>query len=163
MCSFLMVERMVIESLEKKPRSLEQLMDDTGLDYELAKAVLFELTSEGYIYFKKGVYVLNREKIVNNSTDNSLARQEEIDEIFSSFARQDKKEQETFLKVDKIYLDDDETKLLWAMLKGIESYISNIRQDRKRHPINEKTSKKKVIFLGVSPYENLVKETLRAV
>ena len=165
----LVVERMLLESLEKGEKDLEGIEKDTGLFRGLLGNLIPGLVHRGIIDYRNGVYFLNRKQKnewlpVINDRENI---KEEMQEMFSSliqrkFSKSDERAED--LRVQKIWLTDEEYRLLESQLKSLDMFIQNIKDKRKRHPLKNKevTREKKVIFWGQATYADLVKGTLEA-
>ena len=169
----LVVERMVLESLSRKGKNLQEIINDTGLEEALLKNIMPFFLMENIVCYDKGIYSLNMKEgqkwleKVNHETH----LKEEVKELFTSlvnhyFAEMKAKEEklsEVDLKVRKVWLTSSEEKILNSYIKNIESFMKNIEDDRKRRPIKERLCEKKVFIWGQSDYSHLARGVLEAV
>jgi hypothetical protein len=168
----LIIERIVIESLSKKERNLEELMLDTGLEHSLLLNILPNLLMRNMLAYKRGVYSIEKEKCFQwlsevNSKDNV---KEEAKELFISLVNQYfKKEKavakdfEPQLKIQKMWLTPDEDKILRSHMAMLDQFFVGVKSSRQKRAVREKTCDQRVVFWGVSQYSDLVEGVLRAV
>lgn len=163
----LLVERMVLESVANKERTLQEIADDTSLSINLLKNILASLIQRGILNFKAGCYQLGHANksswlAVINKKENI---KEELSELFSSFVNQSFSELEKKsegLRIKKVWMTRDEQRQLEIQLKSLQHFLDSIKESRKRNPqLDGKTSELKVIFWGQSSYKDLVEESLR--
>ncbi len=161
----LIIERIVIESLESKGRHLKELEEYTGLENSLLKAVLHKLIEQGVLTYKSGVYELNwlqKDQWLPMVKDRE-GMKVEIKELFSSLVNLIfNKEGNAMLKVKKVWLEPQEQDELSRRLKEIDHFLESIRNRRTIKPVKELTKGKQVLFYGVSSYEDLVDGLLKA-
>jgi uncharacterized protein YutD len=161
--TILIIERIVIESLSKRPQTFEKLIDQTSLNESLLQAVLGQLIQKGILKYKNFEYELNWElkdqwlPVVTNKEGFKA----EIKELFASLVNQIYENQgEGKLKVQKIYLNNREKDELDRKLSDIDSFIQGIKNQRKAYPVKENISQQQVVFYGNSEYQSLVKNIL---
>ena len=162
--SLLVIERIVLESLERGALALEELESQSGLDGALLKAVIFELINRGFIHRNKGRYSLdwNNKQSWLPILKNKEGVKAEIKELFSSLVnRQYESESNSTLRVQKIWLKPEEKEDLERRLKDIDFFIENIREKRRTRPVSEKVSQRQVLFYGSSQYDSLVDTILK--
>ncbi len=164
----LIVERMVLECLEKRSRNLAEIQEDTGLSYQLLINVLSLLLARGMVNYQKSEYSLNLAKksdwFDQVKDENSIKA--ELKELFSSLVNQYYQREwsrETSLNIQKIWLTKEEKKALDLKLKEINSFINKIKSIRKARPEKERTKEKQVLIWGTSSYHSLVDSILNAV
>ncbi len=161
----LIVERIVIESLAKKSKSLKELSEDTELSTNLLLNLLPNLLMKNLVTFEKGLYFLNSnnlEKIKKINLE-KLALKNETKEIFTSLVNQyfDKDLKEaTLFKMQKIFVTGDEEKILKNHLLSLENFINQLKQKRLKNPIVERTSEQKILYWGMSSYSNIIDEAM---
>lgn len=169
----LVVERMVLESLSRKPKNLQEIILDTGLDEALLKNIVPFFLMENMVRYEKGIYSLNMkesEKWMDKINQREHLK-EEVKELFTSLVNQyfnemkakEEKLSEVDLKVRKVWLTSSEEKILNSYIKNIESFIKSIEEDRKRQPVKERLCEKKVFIWGQSDYSHLARGVLEAV
>jgi len=161
----LIVERIVIESLAKKAKNLNSLIEDTELSHNLLLNILPNLLMKNLISFERSMYYLNDLNIENIKKINhhKLALKNETKEIFTSLVNQyfdkDMKESSLF-KMQKIFVTNEEEKVLKNHLLSLDNFINQIKERRLKSPILEKTSDKKILYWGMSNYGNLLEQSL---
>ncbi len=167
----LVVERILLESIAKGPKDIQELSVDTELSGNLLRNIVPHLLMKNIVKFHNGKYQLNTEsksewlKIINSS-DNV---KEEVKDLFISlvntYFNQEKRpaNDKLGLKMKKVYLTPSEEKLYNSYLYNLEEFIKGVENDRKLNPINSKVSEKKVIIWGHSNYSSLVDGILEAV
>jgi predicted transcriptional regulator len=163
--SLLVIERIVLESLEKGALELSELEKQCGLNHSLLKAVLHELINRGVVCYSMNEYSLNWKS--KDSWIHLLKNKEgvkaEIKELFSSLVnRKYEHDENSTLKVQKIWLKADEIEDLERRLKDIDFFIEDIRKRRKTKPVGEKVFERQVLFYGACRYDNLVDSILKA-
>jgi predicted transcriptional regulator len=169
MSGVLVIERIVLESLEKRGKELFELVKDTKLDQNLLKNVLSHLINKGIIKRQdKGVFVLNNETKSRwlSEINNRSSVGHELKELFSSLVNNFFKEEvkkRTNLNMKKVYLTSKERDALDQKFKEIDQFLAQIAIERQRLPLKEITADKQVLFWGRSIYKDLVDEQLEAV
>lgn len=168
----LIIERIIIESLSKKERNLQEIIQDTSLDHSLLLNVLPNLLMKNMILYRRGIYSIDKENCFQwlseiNKGDNV---KEEAKELFISLVNQyfkkdyaKKTSTETQLKIQKIWLTAEEERVLRSHMAGLEIFFSGIKATRKTHPEKEKTCEQRVVIWGLSQYSDLLEGVLEAV
>ncbi len=161
--TLLIIERIVIEALNKKALNFEKIQEQTSLSESLLQAVLGQLIQKGVLLYSRFEYVLNwnqKDQWLPLVTDKAGAKAE-IKELFASLVNGIYENQSAGkLKVQKIYLNQREKDELDRKLSDIDSFIQGVRNQRKVYPVKENISKQQVIFYGNSEYRNLVEDIL---
>ncbi len=162
--TILIVERIVIESLNQKAMGFERLVEQTALSSNLLQAVLGQLIQKGIVEYNQFEYKLNwnlKDQWLPLVTDKEGAKAE-IKELFASLVNHIyEKESHARLKVQKIYLNNREKEELDRRLTDIDSFIQGIRNQRKAYPVKENISQQQVVFYGSSEYRALVNDILK--
>lgn len=168
----LLIERMVIESLAKKEKNIQEIEIDTNLDHGLLLNILPNLLMRNIIRYKSGVYSLEKDQCFSwlsevNKRENV---KEEAREIFTSlvnqyFKKDKQKEAQNSpqLKIQKMWLTKDEELVLKSHMAGLEGFFNGIKEARKHHPQREKTCEQRVVVWGFSHYSDLIEGVLQAV
>lgn len=160
----LIVERIVVEALERKGLLLKELHEQTGLKESLLKAICRNLIDQGVISYKSGFYELDWA-----NKENWLPRLQcregtkaEIKELFSSLVNVIfESNPAASLKMKKVWLEPEEQEVLNIKLREIDLFLDNVKQKRGTRPVREVTKGKQVLFYGHSPYEELVDSLLQ--
>jgi len=171
MNGLIIIERIVLESIARKEKNIEQILDDTFLPFVIVQNALTFLMIKNIITYKKGIYFVNEDnkslwlkKI--NSRENI---KEEIKELCTGIVNQyfdqgvKKDDDVVDLNLRKIWLTPGEEKIFNSYLINLNTFIKNIEEDRLLHPVDEKTGEKKVVFWGCSKYSSLANNILKAV
>ena len=168
----LIIERIIIESLSKKERNLQEIILDTNLDHSLLLNILPNLLMKNMIRYTRGTYSIEKETCFQwlnevNKVDNI---KEEAKELFISLVNQYfKKDAEKIsaikpqLKIQKVWLTPDEELVLRAHMTGLEVFFTGVKASRRSKPEKEKTCEQRVVIWGLSQYSDLVGGVLEAV
>lgn len=159
----LIVERVVLESLEKREQTLNELKEQTGFSCSLLKGVLQLLLSKRIIKKDKHFYLLNwnEKKSWLPIVQGRQGVHSELRELLNIMVEQEKSESNIF-RFKKVWLEPKEKEELERKWKEIEHFMNTIKENRKRKPVRERTIGKQVIFFGVSPYESLVDGVIKS-
>lgn len=168
----LMIERIVVESLAKKEKNIQEIEIDTNLAHGLLLNILPNLLMRNMLKYKNGVYSLDKERSlmwlgeVNKKTN----IKEEAKEIFTSLVNQYFEKDISVpahtgpqLKIQKMWLTRDEEIILKSHMNALEGFFSGVKEARKHHPQREKTCEQRVVIWGFSHYSDLVEGVLKAV
>lgn len=161
----LVVERIVLEALERRALTFMNLKEQVGFQEPLLKAILSQMIQKGIILYRDGHYEIhwNAKHEWLPSVLNKEGIKAEIKELFSSLVNQIYSQRENCtLKMQKIWLDHQEQRQLEIKLKDIEIYIEGIKERRKTKPVKEITCQKQILFYGAGPYDQLVGELIQA-
>lgn len=162
----LLVERMILESLQSGPRTSEELVKDTGLKKNLLMSLLSNLFND-YIVVQKGhLFDLNYENKKDwiHRVNSKESVKGEVKELFLSMINQHFEELEyksCGLKMKKIYVSESDEKILHAHFNNLQEFVENLE----KYPTDMKdvpTHSKKVIFWGQSDYGALIENSLIA-
>jgi hypothetical protein len=168
----LMIERIVIESLSKKEKNIQEIEIDTNLSHALLLNILPNLLMKNMVRYQRGIYSIDKDSCfqwlsIVNKKENI---KEEAKEIFTSLVNQyfkkELNEQKALgpqLKIQKMWLTRDEEILLKSHMATLESFFSSVKEARKQNPQREKTCEQRVVIWGLSQYSDLVDGALRAV
>ena len=168
----LIIERIIIESLSKKERNLQEIIFDTNLEHSLLLNILPNLLMKNMIRYTRGIYSIEKEncfKWLNeiNKKDNI---KEEAKELFVSLVNQYFKEDiekkpiiAPHLKIQKVWLTKNEELILNSHMAGLDGFFNGVKASRKMRPEREKTYEQRVVIWGHSQYSDLVEGVLEAV
>lgn len=168
----LILERIVVESISKKEKNIQELSIDTNLEHAVLLNILPNLLMKNILRYQRGHYSIDKEASLQwrkgiNKDDNV---REEAKELFTSLVNQYfKKEIEasvkkaSLLKIQKVWLTKDEETLLNVHLINLENFFLVIKNSRKMHPVREKTCEQKVVIWGAAQYSTLMHGALGAV
>ena len=160
---FLMIERIILESLVEKRKNKYELLLDTGLSVEILDNILYDLENDQLIFQKRNLYHLNMDKIVEISDKTQVKN--ELKELFVAWVNRffsEEKKKSTYLKVKKVYMNDAEEMLYNEHLNKLNRFIEHIKERSQKEKRKCLTAKKKVIFWGHGEYQGLVESSLNA-
>lgn len=168
----LILERIIIESLSKKERNLQEIIHDTNLEHSLLLNILPNLLMKNMIRYNRGTYFLEKENCFQwlgeiNHGDNV---KEEAKELFISLVNQyfnkemDKKSSiEPHLKIQKMWLTRDEEVVLRSHMASLDGFFTGVKASRRTKPERERTYEQRVVIWGFSQYSDLIDGVLEAV
>lgn len=170
----LIIERIIVESLSKKERNLQEIILDTNLEHALLLNVLPNLIMKNMVRYTRGTYSIDKENCFQwlNEVNKDDHVKEEAKELFISLVNQyfmksklnnKKATIEPQLKIQKVWLTREEEVLLRSHMAGLESFFTGIKASRRLKPEREKTYEQRVVIWGLSQYSDLVDGVLRAV
>lgn len=168
----LMIERIVIESLSKKEKNIQEIEIDTNLAHGLLLNILPNLLMRNMIKYKAGTYSLDKEQcfVWLNEVNKKENVKEEAKEIFTSLVNQYFKKDSALapqagpqLKIQKVWLTRDEEIILKSHMATLEGFFNSVKEARKHHPQREKTCEQRVVIWGATQYSDLVEGVLQAV
>lgn len=168
----LIIERIIIESLSKKERNLQEIINDTNLDHALLLNVLPILLMKNMIRYTRGTYSIEKENCFQwlNEINKSDYVKEEAKELFISLVNQyfrkdvEKKPAiDTQLKIQKVWLTRDEELVLRSHMASLDGFFTGVKASRRVKPEREKTCEQRVVIWGLSQYSDLVDGVLKAV
>lgn len=168
----LMVERIVIESLSKKEKNIQEIEIDTNLSHGLLLNILPNLLMRNMVRYRNGIYSIDKDHCFEwlSEVNKKENIKEEAREIFTSLVNQYFKKETTLgaqngpqLRIQKMWLTRDEEMILKSHLATLEGFFNGIKEARKHHPQREKTSEQRVVIWGLSHYSDLIEGVLQAV
>jgi hypothetical protein len=152
-------ERVILESLEKSPKTMAELEEDTYLNRIVLLNSVYQLVGKNIVRASKLGYELNQYakplwlEAINKDDNLEL----EIEELFKKVIQLAVRKNETHhLKIKKICLNDKDKLILLAMFKNIESFIEDLEQKPKLHKTKDET----VIYWGQTNYQEILKNDL---
>jgi hypothetical protein len=167
----LLIERIVIESLSKKEKNIQEIEIDTNLSHGLLLNILPNLLMRNMVCYKKGQYSIEKDHCFEwlSEVNKKENVKEEAKEIFTSLVNQYFKKEFTAspigpqLKIQKMWLTRDEEIILKSHMATLEGFFKGVKEARKHHPQREKTCEQRVVVWGFSQYADLVEGVLEAV
>lgn len=161
----MLVERVVLESLAKGDKRIDELSEDTGLKEGMLVSLTEQMQRKGWLKCEKGLFSLQLD--TENNWLHEINKKENLNietkELMNSMAELYFKGNEGLLKVQKLMLNEQEERVLNSHLKNLESFFQNVRNERKRKPSLERTEKQRIVIWGAGFYRDLLKMNLQAV
>jgi hypothetical protein len=167
----LLIERIVIESVSKKEKNIQEIEIDTNLSHGLLLNILPNLLMRNMIRYKCGQYSIDKDHCFEwlSEVNKKENVKEEAKEIFTSLVNQYFKKESTQapagpqLKIQKMWLTREEEIILKSHMATLEGFFSGVKESRKHHPQREKTCEQRVVIWGFSHYSDLIEGVLQAV
>lgn len=164
----LVIERLVMESLEKKQKNILELVDDTGLKKKWIVPVLYGLKGRGILKEANEVFEIDYESKVRwlPVVNKREFLKSEVSEIFRSIINQKfsgESGTEGLLNLKKIWLTNEEEKVFKALFSNLEQFVDNVQGQRRLKPQKERIGEQKVILWAYSSYQNLIENLISVV
>jgi len=131
------VERIVLESVGRSPKGINELMRDTRLELKFLANILHALSLRNYIVLKDGGYHANKrlsEEELLKLSDEESVRSEALELIEGLASAKDKK-----LGVRKAWVSERDRVILKALLKNVEDFMQNLPPAPKDAAIHDYT------------------------
>ena len=159
MRELLLVERGVLEAISKGATKVVEIMNEVNIEFNLTLTILARLRSRGIITLSDGHYVVAKNELawkkVNNEVEYEI--KEVSENIIDCYFKDGERNK---LKLQKVYMSSRDEKIFNSMLNNIEIFLRDLQKEnsKKKNRITEQ----KVIFWGVSQYDDLIKSSLQA-
>jgi len=163
----LLIERVIIESLARGPKTIHTIIQDTGLGSSLVTNVLAFMLYKNFIRFNGQSYYIDKETLEDlcNGVESSQSLKKEIKELFDSlvnvFFNTNNKLESTQLKVKKFWLGSGDELVLRSHLRNLEDFFVQLdkrpKVGQERHCLGEK----RVFCWGLSDYKTLINECVK--
>jgi hypothetical protein len=164
----LLIERMILESLEMRAKNVIDLARDTTLSSAVISNVMPHLLMRSLVRYQEGIYHLvslgkNRGKIIG---EDSI--EDELKELFSSlvnrYFHQESCVNNAQLRLKKVWLTEMEEAQFSSHLISLEKFLKEIEERGQEHEREDlPLSKQRVVFWGHSEYSQLLDGSLMAV
>ncbi len=154
--SLTIIDRLIIETIQKKTFTLEELQINTKLQRSILESSLFELITKELVINTHQGYTLaeniENDLALNFNTIDSLHN--ELTDITQTCIRNRLENDQKTFQLKKVYMNSSEEKIFRGLLYNLNSFLDSL--DSK----NKKTSSKKIIFWGEDSYENICNSIL---
>lgn len=147
------IERFILETLENKHMSYEEIRNECGLKDNVCFNTLQALVIKSIITTNGAYYMINKNisKECVNQINHPLHKAQESSELFDSFLLTAK---ESFV-LTKVALDEKDQKIFKAMLTNLESFISDCHNKSKKEISYKNRS---FVFWGMTKNSHLINE-----
>lgn len=159
----LVIERIVLESLSRKEKTLPELAADTTLPKDVVQNILIKLFERKLVKESKEYWFLERaDKEAWQEVNHPQNVCEEVLELAESWIHkgiEKKAMSSTEIRLKKVALSKEEFKRLQGHFKAIELFVENVLEERSRRPQYHeavKTADKIVLLWGQSRYGELL-------
>ena len=151
MYHFTILERMILESINKSSKNLEEVAEDTGLEQNICLNIVYSLLAKNLVVCAKGSYSFNQSlsKAIVAELKNKRNRAIEVNALVRECVKDSVVENGESFVFKKVYMSEKEKKLLKAMFYNIESFLSGLSASG---PTKEET----FIFWGGDNYAKAV-------
>ena len=157
MNGILLIERAILEALEKKTMTEIELINEIGVEKKFILNSIRSLIIDKLIQFDGHGYSLKEIVESEMKTDLSNSENEQSEEKLDMVQFFDQ------LKIEKLYMDSFEEKLLQIHLKNFYDFIHGIKLAEKKgfkKTSEYKTCDRKVIFVGSGRYGDILTKSL---
>lgn len=147
------IERFILETLDKKQMSYEEIRRESGLKDNVCFNTLQALVIKNIIAIHGVYYSINRNISPENVNriNHPLHKAQESSELFENFLLTSK---EAFV-LSKIALNDKDQKIFKAMLKNLEDFLNDCHKNNQKNiPYKDRS----FIFWGMTKNQHLINE-----
>jgi hypothetical protein len=157
----LLFERVILESLVRSSKNLQDLSVDVGINQEVLNKIINMLISRNLIITKDKKYLLSIHNMSGLESVNCKSFVEkEVGELLLNSVLDyynHRKKEDTFLSIKKTSMTLCETMEFNKILNNLEEFIKVVELKNKNRG---KVKDQKVIFYGYNIYKNLVRRSL---
>ncbi|MBC75215.1 MAG: hypothetical protein CME64_04300 [Halobacteriovoraceae bacterium] len=152
MYNFTILERMVLESINKGDKGLYEIVEDTGLEQKVCENVLYSLMAKGLIKISGTKYIIsdNLSEGIIAELKNQLNMTVEINTLVRECVKSSLMEGEDSFKFKKVYMSESDKKFLKGMLYNLESFLDGLKNNKGA------TKEETFIFWGGENYAKAV-------
>mgnify|MGYP002025777572 CR=1 FL=1 len=150
--NFTILERMILESINKGDKSLNEIKHDSGMDQQICENVLYSLMAKGLIKIEGTKYKMNAglsEAIIAELKD-QLNMTVEIGSLVRECVKSSILKGNDSFKFKKVYMSESDKKFLKGMLYNLETFLDGLKSNK--GPTKEET----FIFWGGENYAKAV-------
>lgn len=153
------VERMVLESLQRDGKTIDRLAEDIGLPQTVAFNSLSHLMSKNLVITFNSIYFINKKLNWSESINKASNLKNEQREILEGIVENCStlRESDTSdLKIQKFWMNQNDINIFKSMLYNIEQFLKNLTVDSSE----DSTKRQQIIFWGHSSYSHLANSLL---
>ncbi|ATH06664.1 hypothetical protein BIY24_01535 [Halobacteriovorax marinus] len=149
----LIEQRYVLEAISKGAKTLDKILESTGLDNSMINNIIPELLINNLIQYKNKEYSidLSNTSLWKNEVNKKENIKLEIRDLLCSSVELMHKEKALHLR--KVYLSELEEKLLNIELARVEKLINDIYENKKEV---DNVKNMKVVYWGYSNYRDMI-------
>ncbi len=144
------IERIILESLNKKKKSLKEVIDDVGIKGTSALMALESLIQKDLVLKNEELYQLSlssKEKLID-MMKNKASIKSEVQELINYSLNLAIKEKRGEFSLKKVYLNEKDEKMINSLFSQLQNYIDKLLEKPTNHP----TYKEKILYWGGSRY-----------
>lgn len=145
------LERMVLETLQIKSKTLAEIELKTSIETKLLVGVLNSLVSKNLVIIFNNEYEINKNlsKQILNELNDKYSLMSEIHEIINSCLRKAlNQEQKNSFKMKKVNMNSREEKIYQGLVYNLESFLNSLNK-------TENIADQKIIFWGEGNYAEI--------
>lgn len=150
------LERIVLESINKKSLNYDEILYQTGLHANVCFNIIQALVIRGILKIENSSYYIseNISPLMMEDMNGIHAKHAESLEMIEAVV--EGKENRTF-RFQKVAMDERDEKIFLAMLSNLDSFLADAhRKAEKQTPFKER----KVVFWGVGEVQNLMNQLI---
>ena len=153
------VERIIIESLDKKPKSLPELLMDTGLTKQILIAALHSLLKSKAVEEQNKKLQLNPQIIPQFVADQKHEIKEEIKELMAVAVDQHFDDPSDHISLQKVWMTKSDEIVFKMHIANMEQFLNGLKEDNAKNerPLWEK----KVFYWGITNYKKALDSQLQ--
>lgn len=143
-------ERLILESLLKKDRCIEDISKDTSLDLNIIQNALMSLLTKCFIKKELDLYCVIKDQ-VKAYQNTKEAMEDQISErelLLHSMLYKS-----TPLSFFKVYLNEKDEIILKGMIKNLQVFLTEAQKNKN----NNATKEEKIFIFGENNYVNTIK------
>ena len=154
-----LVERMILESLQIKPKNLNELNMCTKIEKDFIRNILTDLVSKNLIISRENKYQIN--KHLDQSMINELFNKDFLNVELMEMTQFCIKEKlyhktEKAFKMKKVHMNEKEKKIYYGLLYNLESFLDSLE----KKPLT--TSDTTIHFWGEGNYGKIINHYINA-
>ncbi len=155
------IERMILESLSDYPKTLKEIVEDTGLNVVVA----FNAINNLYFYkiiktfndtYSIDIVNLSKWKDTINNHSNVKMELKELVEGLVNNCLDNNKRKNTPMGLKKVWMDEKDEKTFQGLVKNLESFLSSLEQKPKKSFLKHK----KIIMWAQAKYGDVASTLL---
>lgn len=145
------LERMVLETLQYKGKTLSEIEENTTIEKALLTKVINSLVSKNIVLIYNKEYEINQNlsSAIKDELNDKFALMSEIHEIINSCLRKALCEShKSSFKLKKVNMSAREEKIYTGLVYNLESFLTSLKK-------NENIAQQKIIFWGEGNYAEI--------
>lgn len=152
MYNFTILERMILESIRKSEKTIEQIQEDTAMESHICANVVQSLLAKSLVSTKSNKFTLNKNlnAQIIEELQNKKNQTVEMNALVRECIQGSLLRGESTFQFMKVYMSEEEKKILNAMLYNIETFIDGLKKNK------GKTKDETFIFWGGDTYAKAV-------
>ncbi len=148
------LERVVLESLNKSPKNIHQLVEDTGIKIKVIQNITQSLIAKEILEQQNTFFQITKisQKMLKELIKDKNSIKAEIQELIDYSLHLSLKENRGSFSLQKVSLSDKNEKIINSMFQEIKNYISQVTEKQQ----TSMTKKENIIFWGSNKYSDIL-------